>query len=139
MEIIANTLQVVPANQNVYFTDTVVRGGCSINHRSNSGLVTIKGVTNQCRARYRAIFSANIAIPDGETVGPIQMSLSLDGEPLSSSTMIVTPAAVEEFFNVFGISFIDVPQGCCLTISAKNTSDIPINVQNANLVIERVA
>ena len=35
MEIIANAVQTVPANQNVYFTDTVVNGNYSIDHRDD--------------------------------------------------------------------------------------------------------
>jgi hypothetical protein len=31
--------------------------------------------------------------------------------------MIVTPAAVEQFFNVGTDVFIDVPKGCCETIT----------------------
>ena len=67
------------------------------------------------------------------------MALAIDGEGLASSTMIVTPAAVEEYFNVFGAMFIDVPKGCCLTVSVTNTGTQDILVQNANLIIERVA
>lgn len=139
MEIIAVSPQIVEVGQGVYFTDTVVCGGPSIDHRAGSGLVTLRGITNQCRARYRISFGANIAVPTGETVGPIELSLAIEGEPIQSTTMIVTPAAVEEFFNVFSTIFIDVPRGCCLTVSVRNTSDIPVTVQNANLVAERVA
>jgi hypothetical protein len=62
-------------------------------------------------------FGGNIAIPTGGTVGPISLAIAIDGEPIPSTTMIVTPAAVEEFFNIFGAIFIDVPRGCCVTIS----------------------
>lgn len=139
MEIIANALQTVQANQNVYFTDTVTEGNCSISHRNDSGLVQLRGLTNQCRARYKISFGGNIAIPTGGTVGSISMALSIDGEPAQTSTMIVTPAAVEEFWNVFSALFIDVPRGCCISISVKNTSTQAIEVQNANLIAERVA
>jgi len=53
--------------------------------------------------------------------------------------MIETPAAVEEFSNVYSSIFIDVPNGCCTQISVENISTIPVNVQNANLIVERVA
>ena len=139
MEIIAVNVQTVNANQGVYFTDTVTEGNYSIVHRTGSGLVTLKGTTNQYRARYKVSFGGNIAVPTGETVGAILLSLAIEGEPLPSTTMIVTPAAVEEFFNVYSSVFIDVPRGCCLTVSVRNTSDIPVNVQNANLIVERVA
>jgi hypothetical protein len=139
MEIIANALQTVQANQNVYFSDTVISGGSVISHRDDSGLITLRGNTGQCRARFRISFGGNIAVPTGGTVEAISLALAIDGEALGSSTMIVTPAAVEEYFNVFGAMFIDVPKGCCLTVSIQNTSAQPILVQNANLIIERVA
>ena len=139
MEIIAVATQTVAENQNVLFTDSVTCGNCSITHRDGSGLVTLRGTTNQCRARYKVTFGGNIAIPTGGTVEAISLALAIDGEALGSSTMIVTPAAVEEYFNVFGAMFVDVPKGCCLTASIQNISTQPILVQNANLIIERVA
>ena len=78
-------------------------------------------------------------MPTGETVGPIQLSLAIDGEAVQATDMIVTPAAVEQFFNVSSTLYVDVPRGCCLTISVQNTSTIPVAVQNANLIVERVA
>ena len=53
--------------------------------------------------------------------------------------MIVTPAAVEDLWNVFGAIFLDVPRGCCMNVSVRNTSTQDILVQNANLIVERVA
>lgn len=139
MEIIANALQTVQANQNVYFTDTVVCGGCAITHRDDSGLINLRGLTNQCRARFKVSFGGNIAVPTGETVGPISLAIAVDGEAVRSTVMTVTPAAVEEFFNVFSSVYIDVPAGCCATISVQNISTIPVEVQNANLIAERRA
>ena len=139
MEIIANALQTVQANQNVYFTDTVICGNTSITHRDDSGLVTLRGITNQCRARFMVSFGANIAIPTDGTVGPISLAIAIDGEAVPATTMIVTPAAVEQFFNVSSNIFIDVPRGCCVTVSVKNVSDDDIEVQNANLIITREA
>lgn len=139
MEIIANALQTVQANQNVYFTDTVICGNTSITHRDDSGLVMLRGITNQCRARFRVSFGGNIAIPTGGTVGPISLALAIDGEAVPTTTMIVTPAAVEQFFNVSADLFIDVPRGCCVSVSVKNISTDAVVVQNANLIITREA
>lgn len=139
MEIIANAIQTVLSNQNVYFTDTVTCGNCAMVHRPGSGLITLKGNTNQSRARYKVTFSGNIAIPTGGTVEPISLALAVDGEAVPATTMIVTPAAVENYFNVFGQIFLDVSKGCCNTISVKNINTQSINVQNANLILERVA
>lgn len=138
-EYTANAVQEVNSNQNVLLTEDPVKGNCSIIHREGSGLVTLRGITNQCRARFRVYFNANIAVPTGGTLIPISMAIAINGEPVASSTMIVTPAAVEEYFNVGSSIFINVPAGCCTQISVKNTTEDPINVQNANLIVERVA
>jgi hypothetical protein len=45
MEVTANALQTVNAGQNVLFTETAVKGNCSIVHREGSGLVTLRGLT----------------------------------------------------------------------------------------------
>ena len=139
MEIIANALQTVEANQNVLFTDTVVCGNCSIIHRDGSGLVTLRGITNQCRARFKVTFGGNIAISTGGAVDPISMAITVDGEPVPSTTVITTPAAVGDFSNIFTAVFLDIPASCCSQISVRNISDQAIEVQNANLIIERVA
>lgn len=139
MEIIANALQNVPAGQNVYFTDTVTCGNCSIGHRDDSGLVTLRGVTDQCRARFKVTFGGNIAIPTGGTVEPISLAIAINDEAVRSTTMIFTPAAAEAFGNVFSAVFIDVPRGCCQIISVQNTSTQAIDVQNANLIVERTS
>lgn len=139
MELTANAIQTVAANANVYFTDTIVNGNCSMVHRDGSGLVTLRGLTDQCRARFRVSFGGNIAVPTGGTVGPISLAIAINGEPVATTTMISTPAAVEEYNNVFSAIFLDVPRGCCSQISVQNISDDDIEIQNTNLIIERVA
>lgn len=128
MEITANALQNVGINQNVLFTDSVTCGNCSIMHRDGSGLVTLRGITNQCRARFKISFGGNIAIPAGGTVEEISLAIALEGEPIASTTMIVTPAAAEDFWNVFSAIFVDVPRGCCVSIGVRNTSTQAIDV-----------
>ena len=139
MEITANAVQTVAANQNVIFTDTAVCGSNSIIHRDGSGITTLKGLTNQCRARFRVFFSGNIGILTGGEVGAISLTLAIDGEPVSTTSMIQTPAAVEQFNNVASAIFLDVPCGCCIQVAVRNTSTQSVLVQNANLIIERVA
>ena len=138
-EYTANAIQTVAVNQDILFTDDPVRGSNSIMHREGSGLVTLRGITCQCKARFRIFFGANIAVPEGGTAGAISASIAISGEAIPTSSMIVTPAAVDEYFNVSASLFIDVPAGCCTNISVKNTSDQAINVQNANIIVERVA
>jgi hypothetical protein len=88
------------------------------------------------------VFNGNIALPEGATVGPISVSLAINGESLPTSNAIVTPAAVDQYFNVTSVATIDVPIGCCFNVSLENTSlgettNPTINMQNANLVITR--
>lgn len=140
MEIIANAVQTVSSNQNVYFTDTVIDGNCSISHRDDSGLVILRGMTNsQCRARFLIAYSGNIAVPPTGTAGAISLAIAIDGEAVPSTTMTVTPGAVNNYFNVSSSIFVDVPRGCCVTVSVKNITATAVNVQNSNLIITREA
>lgn len=134
-------VQTVAVGQNVLFTETPV--GCNrsyVTHREGSGIVTLRGITNgQCRARYKVTFGGNIAVPTGGTAGSISVALAVNGEALNSAIATATPAAVEECFNVFSSSFIDVDRGCCVSLYVKNISAQAINVANPNLIVERVA
>ena len=131
----ANTVS-VSAGQNVPLTETAVAGKGCVVHREGAGIVTLRGITNQCKARFKVGFGANIAIPTGGTVGA---TLAINGEPLNSATAIVTPAAVENYFNIYVTAFVEVPRGCCLTVAAENTSTQTVLFANANFVVERVS
>lgn len=133
------TIQPVAVGQNVLLTETAVSGNCGIVHREGSGIVTLRGTTNQCRARYKVSFGANIAIPAVGTAEAISVALSVGAEALSSATAIITPAAVDQYGNIYVSTNIDVPRGCCVNVAAKNTSEQTINVANANMIVERVA
>lgn len=139
MEITANAIQTVAANQNILFPTTTVPGSCSMVHRAGSGLVTLRGLGQQARARFHIWFGGNVAVTTGETLAPISLAITLGGETLPATQMIVTPAAVEDFFNVSASVFLDIPNSCCQNISVKNIGTTSIDVQNANLTIERVA
>lgn len=131
-------VQQIAANGNAVFSETPDSGSNCIVHRDGSGIITLRGMTNQCRARYKVVFGGNIAIPTGGAVGPISVAIAVEGEALGSATAVVTPAAVEDFFNVFAAAFIEVPRGCCVTVAVKNTSTETIELENANVIVERV-
>jgi len=131
--------QTVAAGQAVTFSQTAVPGTACIQHREGSGIATLRGLTNQCRARFLVHFGGNIAIPTGGTVEAISVAISLAGEALAASTAIVTPAATENYFNVAVETYVDVPRGCCLNVAVENTGTQAILVQNANLIITREA
>lgn len=133
------TVQTVETGDNVLFTNgyRCCKKGY-VQHRDSSGIFTLKGAG--CKALYRVQFNANIAIATGGTVEPISVAISLDGETLNNAEAIVTPTVAEAFFNVSIATYIEVPCGCCVTISVENTSDTTaIDVGNANLIIDRVA
>lgn len=134
----ASTVEVA-AGQNLPLTETAVPGRACIVHRPGAGVVTLRGMTNQCNARFRVSFGANIAVPDDGTVEAISIALAVNGEALTSATAVVTPAAAGDYFNVFVSAFILVPKDCCVTVAAENTSTQSINVSNSNLIVERTA
>ena len=134
----ANTVTVA-AGQNIPLTETAVNSKPCIIHRDGAGIVTLRGLTNQCKARFRVGFGANIAVPTGGTVEAITTAIAVNGEPLSSATATVTPAAVENFFNIYVNAIVEVPRGCCLTVAAENTSGQAISVANANLTVDRIS
>ena len=134
----ANAVQTVNPGESIVFTETPVpctRG--FIRHREGAGNFLLSGyVPNTsgccCRrsnsANYLVDFGANIAIPTGGTVGAISVAITIDGATIPSSTMIVTPAAVGEYFNVSRAINAQIWRGCCETVTVINTSDQPILV-----------
>lgn len=129
----------VAAGQNVPLTETAVNSKPCIVHREGAGIVNLRGLTNQCKARFRVSFGGNIAIPTGGTVEAISAALAINGEPLNSATAIVTPAATDNYFNIFVSAIVEVPKGCCLTVAMENTSTQAINIANANMVVDRIS
>lgn len=149
-EYVYNPVQLVQPNQNVLLEDSVRCNRGYVLHRDGSGIVTLRGIVNNgcaCFARYQVTFNANIAVPTDGTIGAIAVALAIDGEPVQTSRAIVTPAAVDEYFNVTSTAIITVPKGCCYTVSVENDSfgataadtATAINVQNANLTVSRIA
>lgn len=152
-----NPVQTVEPNQNVILNDNIPCNKGYVLHRNESGIVILRGIVNNpcaCFARYQVTFNGNIALPDGATLGPIAVSLAIDGEPILTSRAIVTPAATatdpptnENFFNVTSTAIITVPKGCCFTVAVENVSTPAaaggvaptILVQNANLTVSRIA
>ena len=137
----AVAVQTVSVDDNILFGNgnRACRKGF-IQHRDDSGIFFLKGATNGCRAVYRVTFNGNIAIATGGTVEPISVALTINGEELGNATATVTPAAIGDFFNVSVTTFIDIPCGCCVTVSVENVSDTTaIDITNANVIFDRVA
>lgn len=133
-------IQTVAAGDNLLFMqgDRCCKKG-NIQHRDSSGVFFLKGGCGCNRAQYRVTFDGNIALAAGATVGEISVALAINGETIGNAIGRVTPAAVGDYFNVSFSTFIEIPCSCCLTASIENTSASAIDVQNANVIFDRVA
>ena len=147
-EYLANTLETVDLNNPIVFTASIPCTKGYIYHEDETGIFTLRGITNNCFARYQITFNGNIALPEGATVTPIAVAIAVNGEPRPTSRAIFTPAAAEEFGNVTSTAIVTVPRGCCFSLSVRavngttDPADTPaptIDVINSNLVISRIA
>ena len=148
-EFLANSVQSVSLNGPIIFTASIPCRKNLVYHENETGNFILKGITpNQCFATYRVTYNGNIAVPTGGAVTPIAVALVVNGEPRPTSTAIFVPAAVEEYGNVTATAIIKIPKNCCFNLSVEYVSAVDdptatptplINVQNSNLVIDRIA
>ncbi len=149
MEYLSNQVQEVSLNSPVFFTDSIPCNNGCVFHEDGTGIFILRGVTNNCFARYQVTYNGNIAVPEEGDLTPIAVAISVLGEERPTSRAIFTPQAVDEFGNVTSTAIITVPKGCCFSIAVRyvdaTTADpavVPtptINVANSNLVITRIA
>ena len=148
-EYLANALQNVALNGPILFSASIPCQKGYVYHEDETGIFTLKGVTNNCFARYQVTFNGNIAVPEDGDLTAIAVSISVNGEARPTSTTIFTPQAVDEFGNVTSTAIITVPKGCCFSVAVRYvdatiadpavTPTPVIEVQNANVVINRIA
>ena len=151
-EFLYNPVQEVALNAPILFDTSIPCSRGYVYHEGNTGNFILKGANSNnacnCFAQYRVAFNGNIALPEGATVTPIAVAIAVNGEPRLTSRAIFTPAAVEEFGNVTSTAIIKVPRGCCFSLSVESipastdptvTPAPVIDVQNANIVVNRIA
>lgn len=150
-EYLANAVQDVSLNAPVLFSASIPCTRGYVYHEDETGIFILRGIVNNscnCFATYQVTFNGNVAIPEGGTVTPIAVAITINGEPRLTSRAIFTPAAVEEYGNLTSTAIIKVPKGCCFTLSVDavpatadpTVTPAPvIEVQNANLTIARIA
>lgn len=150
-EYLANAVQEVSLNAPIIFTASIPCNRGYVYHEDETGIFILRGIVNNaCNkfATYQVTFNGNIALPEGATVTPIALAITVNGEPRLTSRAILTPAAAEEYGNVTSTAIIRVPRGCCFSLSVESvpaTTDTTvtpapiIDVQNANFVIDRIA
>lgn len=114
---ITSTDQNVALNNTIPFDIVSIpcNRGCVI--PLTTGVLTLRSGSNN-QARYDVNLQANIAIPEGGTVTPIAVAITLNGVAIPESVAIVTPAAAEDVWHVNTSTPITVPCGCCVSVSA---------------------
>lgn len=150
-EFIYNNVQLIQPGAAALLDDRI---GCNrgyVIHRPGSGIFTLRGIVNNpCArfARYRVSFDGNIAVPEGGTAGEIQLAIAIGGEIVPTSIATATPTVVDAYWNVSGFAIVDVPAGCCYTVSVENasvsadptTTPAPaLNLRNLNVEVSRQA
>ena len=150
-EYLANAEQLVALNSPINFTASIPCTRGWVYHEDETGIFILRGITNQCFATYQVTFNGNIAVPTGGTIpdGGIAVAITVNGEQRPTSRAIFVPAEVgDNFGNVTSTAIIRVPKGCCFSVAvdavpaSSDPSVTPapqIAVQNANLVIDRIA
>lgn len=156
-EFLFNEVQAVALNGPVLFRTSIPCNRGNVYHEDETGNFILRGANNRagcgCNqfAHYQVTFNGNIGIPEGGTVTPIAIALTVNGEPRLTSRAIYVPAATTEtgdFGNVTSTAIIKVPRCCCFSLgvdAVAATADPTITpapiieVQNANLTIARIA
>lgn len=148
-EYLAVAPQNVALNAPVVFTASIPCNKGCVYHEDETGIFILKGKTDNCFARYQLTFNGNISVPEDGELTPIGLAIAVEGEARPGSLAIYTPQAVDELGNITTTALVTVPKGCCFSASVRYvdatsldpaTEPTPVvNVQNANLVITRVA
>ncbi len=148
-EYLANAVQEVALNQPIIFSASIPCTRGYVYHEDETGIFTLRGITNQCFATYQVTFNGNVALPeDSEEVTPIAVAIMVQGEARLTSRAIFTPQSVSEYGNLTATAIIKVPRGCCFSLSVDSVAAAAdptiapapvIEVQNANLTITRIA
>ena len=148
-EYLANAVQNVALDNPIVFTASIPCNKGYVYHEDETGIFILRGVTNNCFARYQVTFNGNIAIPEGGAITPISVAIAVNGEARPTSRAIYTPTVVDAYGNVTSTAIITVPKGCCFSMSVRyvdatvddaTTTPTPtIEVANANVVVNRIA
>lgn len=145
-------VETVALNTPIPLIDSIPCNRGYVKHQNGSGILILRGIVNNpnaCFARYEVEFTGNISIPEGGAITPIATAIVVSGESRVGSRSIYTPAAVDEYGNVTSRATVDVPRGCCFTVSVEyvnGTVNDPtvtptplINIIDGSVSVERVA
>ena len=147
-----DAVETVALGNAIPFLDSIPCNRGYVWHQSGTGIFVLRGIVNNpcaCFARYEVEFTGNISIPEEGEITPIATAIVVSGEQRIGSRSIFTPAENDEYGNVTSRAVVDVPKGCCFTVSVEyvnGTVDDPavvptplINVIDGSLSITRIA
>lgn len=144
-----DAVESVALNSPIPFIDSIPCNRGNVFHQNGTGVFVLRGNTPNCFARYNVEFTGNISIPTGGAVTPIATAIVVSGEERTGSRSIYTPTVVDAYGNVTSRATVDVPKGCCFTVSVEYVNgsvDAPavvptplINVIDGSLSISRTA
>lgn len=144
-----DAVETVALNSPIPFIDSIPCNRGNVFHQNGTGIFVLRGITPNCFARYSVEFTGNIAIPEGGAITPIATAIVVSGEERTGSRSIFTPTAVDTYGNVTSRAIVDVPKGCCFTVSVEyvnGTVDDPtvvptplISVIDGSLSVNRIA
>lgn len=134
---VAVATQAVAVNNNVLFpTDSVRTKSCNtccgwLAHDLGSGIFTLTkpGI-------YEITYNANITSTD---TGQASLVLEQNGEAIGGTQSIYTIATASALGNVSATTLVKVPCGASYTITLTNNSTLALNVQDASIVITKLA
>lgn len=144
-----DAVESVALNSPIPFIDSIPCNRGNVFHQNGTGVFVLRGNTPNCFARYSVEFTGNISIPTGGAITPIATAIVVSGEERTGSRSIYTPTVVDAYGNVTSRATVDVPKGCCFTVSVEYVNgsvDTPavvptplINVIDGSLSISRTA
>lgn len=147
-----DSVENVALNGAIPFIDSIPCNKGYVYHQNGTGIFILRGIVNNpCAqvARYEVVFTGNLAIPEGGAITPIATAILVSGEERLGSRGIYTPAAVDTYGNVVSRATIDVPRGCCFTVSVEyvnGTVNDPtvtptplINIIDGSVTVKHVA
>lgn len=106
----------------------------------NQGVVSIDDNSSyNCAVQTGSTSSLGNATGRATTLGEASLDLELDGETIGGTRSIYTVATASALGNVDGSTLVQVPCGASYVISLGNNSALPLTVQDANIIIKKIA
>lgn len=135
MIVLSNTMeQLLNPGEAMTFDRVLIKHGCGISHRANTGSVTLRG-----RRPYKIEFHGNLT----GTAGDLVLGIYADGALLPETTMGTALATTDDLSNVSAGTIVG-NFACCIfdssiTLTVANAGAVDLTIApNAVLIVEEV-